>query len=160
MSFDEKYNSRVAEYYRGKINKFGATPRGVDWNDEYSQQLRFDILINLSNHLLTQKCRVLDYGCGYGELAATLQNQNYDVIYTGYDLVNESIEQARKLFSGHSNIRFTNRLDKSLQFDIVFASGVFNVLFASSDQWLFEYVKPALGAMCLRSRYLVLNFLM
>jgi ubiquinone/menaquinone biosynthesis C-methylase UbiE len=159
MTYLEKFHREIVKYYRGKIMEFGATARGVDWNGEESQKLRLEVLIELSDHLLIQKCRVLDYGCGYGELATKLQNQNYEVDYTGYDLVEESLAEARKRFSNQHNIKFTSSLDMNEKFDVIFASGVFNLRFGSSKEWLFDYIKPTLSEMCLKSSFLVLNFL-
>ena len=32
----------VASYYSDRLAEFGATPRGVDWNGEESQYVRFE----------------------------------------------------------------------------------------------------------------------
>ena len=43
----------VRDYYERKISQFGASPRGVDWNSEESQTLKFEKL----SFLLDQKNR-------------------------------------------------------------------------------------------------------
>ena len=36
---------KVIDYYDKKIKEYGPTSKGVDWNGEESQYLRFNILI-------------------------------------------------------------------------------------------------------------------
>ncbi|MBV5304836.1 MAG: hypothetical protein JZU70_11665 [Chlorobium sp.] len=58
--------TEVAEYYTTKLAEHGETPRGVDWNGEESQTLRFEQLckiIDTSKHF-----SINDIGCGYGAL--------------------------------------------------------------------------------------------
>ena len=37
----------VGEYYTGKLREHGTSPRGVDWNGEQSQRVRFDQLLKI-----------------------------------------------------------------------------------------------------------------
>jgi hypothetical protein len=39
--------SEVASYYSGKLAEHGETPRGVDWNGEEGQVLRFEQLCRI-----------------------------------------------------------------------------------------------------------------
>lgn len=43
----EAIRQTVGRYYEGRLNQFGPTPRGVDWNSAESQALRFDKLLDL-----------------------------------------------------------------------------------------------------------------
>ena len=47
----EQHKSRIlpdiAEYYSAKIDQYGETPSGVDWNGFDSQMLRFTELIRV-----------------------------------------------------------------------------------------------------------------
>lgn len=60
-------HKEVANYYTRKIETFGETPRGVDWNSKESQELRFlqlcKIITNRAGFSLN------DLGCGYGALS-------------------------------------------------------------------------------------------
>ena len=40
--------ARVGAYYAGRLAEHGATARGVDWNGESSQQLRFEQLMRVA----------------------------------------------------------------------------------------------------------------
>ena len=39
--------AKILEYFREKIAKYGANPKGVDWKDEHSQNLRFEQLLKI-----------------------------------------------------------------------------------------------------------------
>ena len=73
----------INSYYTKKIITHGTTPKGVDWNSEQSQILRFK---QLSKIIKKDNFTIADIGCGYGKYVEYLQNnfQNFD--YTGYDL--------------------------------------------------------------------------
>ena len=56
----------VAEYYTSKLAQHGETPRGVDWNGEQSQMLRFEQLSKIVD--TSTQFSINDLGCGYGAL--------------------------------------------------------------------------------------------
>lgn len=73
------------------------------------------------------KARVLDLGCGPGELLPHLG----DVEYVGIDVSEEYIEQAQRAFAGRAEFRVgdATRLDPELRgFDLVLAFGVLHHL--------------------------------
>ena len=73
--------SEVATYYSEKLAEHGETPRGVDWNGEESQALRFGQLckiIDPSKHF-----SINDLGCGYGALYDFLTNKYEEFSYSG-----------------------------------------------------------------------------
>lgn len=63
----------VRRYYSEKIVEHGPTAKGVDWNDEASQELRFDQLLKLCE--TARPFSLNDYGCGYGALARYLEQR-------------------------------------------------------------------------------------
>ena len=52
---------QVKSYFGKRIEKYGASPRGVDWNSDESQNNRFDQLLKIVE---TPSFSILDYGCG------------------------------------------------------------------------------------------------
>src|SRR4051812_9276494 len=88
----------VSDYYSDKLKKFGPTPRGVDWNSEQSQVLRFDQLTKLLPHDYSGQSKILDYGCGYGALLDFLIRRYPKVYYTGFDISEEMIATCRSTF--------------------------------------------------------------
>src|SRR5262245_2538170 len=70
-------------YYDAKLAEHGPTARGVDWNTEESQHLRFRELAKVIDDV---DASVLDYGCGYGALGAYLRSHGHRGPYTGFDI--------------------------------------------------------------------------
>ena len=60
--------AEAAAYYERKLLAHGPTARGVDWNSESSQRLRFEQLLRVIAPDAPAGT-VIDYGCGYGALA-------------------------------------------------------------------------------------------
>lgn len=127
----------IAEYYSGRLQEHGATPRGVDWNGEESQFLRFAQLAKL---LPQDGFTVLDFGCGYGALLDYLAEQRYqDFHYTGLDvspsMLGAAAEKKRQL---PHPAQWCSEVNSSPAgaFDYVLASGILNVkLHFDTEQW-------------------------
>lgn len=118
---------QVSDYYRKCLERYGPTPRGVDWNTLESQILRFE---QLSKLLPTEKetpFSVLDYGCGYGALVGFIQSRYTAVQYTGFDCVDAMLASADLNYGGIPHVRFAAELPPVGRYDYVLASGVFNV---------------------------------
>jgi len=134
--------NQVANYYSNKINEFGTTPKGVDWNGEESQFLRFEQLMKLvekeKNNL-----SILDYGCGYGGMQEfLLQNFGTNLNYIGFDISKEMIAAAKEKFP--TNGEFLFKLKEDFKTDYVVASGVFNVrqdtIIEQWEQYVFKTI--------------------
>lgn len=123
MSF-ESITTKVARYYSARLGEFGSSARGVDWNSEESQVLRFRQLARVlpeSGHF-----SVLDYGCGYGALIDFLELLELDFEYRGYDVSADMIGQARQTHQG-ANCAFSTDEGELEVADYSIASGIFNV---------------------------------
>lgn len=124
----------VQRYYSGKIAEHGPTARGVDWNDQASQELRFEQLLKLCD--LEAPVTINDYGCGYGALASYLVERGDRFRYTGFDISERMLEQARDLLDGVEECRFVAADEQLEGVDYTVASGIFNVrLDAAEDAW-------------------------
>ena len=115
----------VQRYYSEKVAEHGPTARGVDWNDAASQELRFEQLLEVCEP--AKPFRLNDYGCGYGALAAYLEQRDYDFTYTGFDISADMVEQARELLRDSARCRFVVDDSDLEQADYTVASGIFNV---------------------------------
>ena len=73
----------IRDYFDDKLQQFGSTPRGVDYNSPHSQEHRFAQLIRIlqSNDSYT----LLDFGSGYGSLYGYLLRCRHRLTYDGYD---------------------------------------------------------------------------
>ncbi len=58
--------ARVGAYYAERLAEHGVTARGVDWNGEASQHVRFEQLMRVAEP--GAPVSVNDWGCGYGAL--------------------------------------------------------------------------------------------
>jgi len=118
----------VVDYYSSKIEQFGPVPRGVDWNSEESQNLRFEPMadfISSQPAVNSMPVTLLDYGCGYGAFFSYLKKNKPGFSFkgTGFDLSLPMVAAARQK---DSESNWTESLPAE-NFDFVVASGVFNV---------------------------------
>ncbi len=80
--------------YTEAVKQFGAGFEATLWNNPAAQRLRFDVMIELAG---IRDARVLDVGCGPGDLAARLLER--EIPFTGYvgiDAMPEMIEAAAR----------------------------------------------------------------
>lgn len=141
----DKILKGISEYYTTKLEEFGVTHLGVDWNSKASQYLRFEQLTKVIN---VDQFSVLDYGCGYGELVNYLSEvENFQTTYFGYDISKEMLQQACSIFKYRQDVTFLSSLEKQ-KFDFVIASGIFNVKLnlATDNEWL-DYIITTLNEM-------------
>jgi SAM-dependent methyltransferase len=127
--------NEIAGYYSAKFMQHGETARGVDWNGEDSQVLRFHQLckiIDKSDHFSLN-----DLGCGYGALYDFLFNKYHkEFNYFGVDVSKEMLNAAgrRHLQNPQANFILSSKPDRMSDYGI--ASGIFNVRMGRSDgQW-------------------------
>jgi SAM-dependent methyltransferase len=133
----------VARYYSSKVREHGATARGVDWNSEATQELRFSVLSTL---LPAAGFHVVDLGCGYGGYADFLAAERRDFRYTGIDVSPDMIEHARAQHAGAPNLDFA--CDSAPpRADYVVASGIFNVRQSVGDEAWLDYVHGCIASM-------------
>lgn len=116
----------VADYYRGKLQTYGETAKGVDWNGEESQFARFDQLHKLMDG--ENAYSVNDLGCGYGAMLDFLRQRDGDgVHYCGIDVSAEMITAAQRRHGAVQGARFVCSAAPDQPADFGIASGIFNV---------------------------------
>jgi SAM-dependent methyltransferase len=131
--------SRVRQYYEQKLSVHGATPAGVDWNSRESQELRFRQLARLVEE--APAASVLDYGCGYGALAAWLRAHGHEGEYLGFDVSPAMVAAAERLPVATQHCRFTTDRSTLTPADYAVASGIFNVKLETPDDEWREYIR-------------------
>ena len=89
--------------------------------DRYTSRrdLHYSTLKNLLNKLIGKRKRVLEIGCGTGDLLAAI-SPAYGL---GYDLSGEMIKIASRKYKSKKNLKFTNKFPKE-KFDYIFMSDV------------------------------------
>lgn len=121
----------VVEHYERKLAAHGPTARGMDWRDEASQELRFEMLCSVCS--LAGKS-VHEVGAGAGHLLDFLRARAIAADYSGSDLSRVMVETAR---ARHPGVRFAHRdvlASPGERFDVVLASGIFHVKLANGDE--------------------------
>ena len=142
--------SNIAHYYSEKLERFGATPQGVDWNGDASQALRFcqlSKIIQPSTHF-----SINDLGCGYGALYDFLTSQYQNFSYSGFDISTDMVTAAKMIYKNNNNVDFkhSEKIDTTSDYSV--ASGLFNVRLDQSDQNWDAYIKETLSMLNLNSR--------
>ena len=140
----------VADYYTTKIMEHGDTPRGVDWNGEESQLLRFKKLLEVID--AHDDFSINDLGCGYGALYEYLIKQYCDFQYAGCDVSSAMIQMAMARYTQSSNAQFyVSEKPKTLA-DYGVASGIFNVRLKHKDSAWWRYLISTLDVLATSSR--------
>jgi SAM-dependent methyltransferase len=124
----------IAEYYTGKLSEYGEQPRGVDWNGEASQLLRFEQLVRVVDK--AEDFSINDLGCGYGALYDHLRVHYGNFRYSGCDVSEAMIDAASRRHRDCRNVLFWVAAAPPERADYGVASGIFNVRLDRSDaEW-------------------------
>lgn len=141
----------VASYYAEKLAEHGDTPRGVDWNGEEGQTVRFEQLCKIIDPK-TPHFSVNDLGCGYGALLDYLRDKHASCAYLGVDVSREMIDVAERRHAAADRARFITSAEPDQLADYGVASGIFNVRLARSNvEWL-DYLQATLDVLYRTSR--------
>lgn len=109
----------IKDLYRERILEFGQDPKALGWTRN-DQELRFERLTRVWN---LKNLKIIDYGCGFGDLYSYLCKTGLDFDYIGVDISPEMIKEANKL---HPKAKFevlSNPLQQLPKCDIIFACG-------------------------------------
>ena len=117
--------SKIKEYFQERLDKFGITPQGLDWNSIESQHNRYEQLIKVINQ--NESYSIIDYGCGFGSLFEFLMLKKHDFNYFGFDIVQEMINCGKDLHQKATNCFFTVDENELELADYVVESGIFNM---------------------------------
>ena len=118
-------DARTARHFAERLRQHGPEAASVGWGSRASQQLRFTVLAGVG---LRRGDRVLDVGCGKGDLLEWLEEAGLEVDYTGLDVTPAMVEACRARFPGRAfHVGTLADLPAGLRppFDVVLASGLF-----------------------------------
>jgi SAM-dependent methyltransferase len=133
MSIEET-QKKLNQYFSEKLDTFGATPQGVDYNGPDAQALRFEQLVKVIDP--SQKFTVIDYGSGYGALFDFLNQKGWDFEYYGIDLIEKMVLAGREAHKGYSNAHFTTDEKEVPLVDYLLAGAIFNIkMEAPYEEW-------------------------
>jgi SAM-dependent methyltransferase len=149
---------RVAGYYDGRVREFGATPWGVDWTCEPTQQMRFVQLLKVAGQ--RRDFSLNDLGCGYGALLPFVRARiGAGVDYVGIDVAPAMIRKAVRVHGDEGRFLVSGTFPRIADFCV--ASGVFNVQLGFADATWRAFVREVLRELHRASRIgFAANFLL
>jgi len=120
---DEESKQLIIENYLKLFLRYGSGPEVGQWSSE-GQQFRFEKLIQIGD---LRGCRVLDIGCGLGDLYPFLLKRFDQIDYTGIDIVSQLVDKAAKKYP-NANFLCRDILTSGIDgmFEYAFISGMFN----------------------------------
>ncbi|MFM9384324.1 class I SAM-dependent methyltransferase [Pseudomonas sp. UV AK001] len=140
----------VATYYSEKLAEHGVTPRGVDWNGEESQFVRFEQLCKIVDPALLT-FSLTDLGCGYGALYDFLVAKHPTFSYLGVDVSAEMAAAAgSRIQSATARLLTASKPDVVNDYSV--ASGIFNVRLKRTDVEWYDYLQETLDVLDKSSR--------
>jgi 2-polyprenyl-3-methyl-5-hydroxy-6-metoxy-1,4-benzoquinol methylase len=136
---------QVVDHYEGQLRQFGPTARGMDWKDETSQMLRFEVLCAIDSLIGKSVCEI---GCGAGHLDDYLRRLGGPVEYCGIDLSEQMVAEARRrnprASFEHRDILADPRPEI---YDVVMASGLFHVKLEHREEDWRNFVEQSIVRM-------------
>jgi len=117
----------VRAHYAPRIDWNTPGYQVCDWGSQYTQEKRFAVLVE--HILLTPTTRLLDVGCGVGDLWAYLSRRGIACYYLGVDLLKEMTDEARRR---HPDATFLpadlfGKHRPGLEWDVAYCSGMLNL---------------------------------
>jgi SAM-dependent methyltransferase len=130
----EQTQKKLNEYFTEKLDAFGATPKGVDYNGPEAQECRFEQLAKIIQP--QNPFSVIDYGSGYGAMFDFLQKKGWQFEYYGVDLIEKMVMAGREVHKDFPNAHFSADEREVPVADYLLAGAIFNIkLEASYDEW-------------------------
>jgi SAM-dependent methyltransferase len=124
--------TKILEYYDTRYDEYGKSSKALDWGSREVQDLRFDVLLAIGP---IDNCKILDVGCGLGDMYAHICKRDVKVEYFGYDINPRFVNDCRKTYPEATFEVFDVMEDKPRgSFDYIFSSGMFNVGFGGKPQ--------------------------
>jgi len=130
----EETLKKLNKYFSEKLETYGATAQGVDYNGPDAQRLRFEVLSKIIEP--SRPFTVIDYGCGYGAFFDFLTTRNWQFEYYGVDLIEKMVITARELHKDFPNAHFTTDEKELPVADYLVAGSIFNIkMECPYDEW-------------------------
>ncbi len=128
---------RIVDFYESSFLLYGNDARSVHWSNEGVQNIRFEVLANIAD---LENRRVLDVGCGLGDLYKFFLKKEINVDYVGIDVVPIFIDRARTRFP-EGNFILANAENMTDEYDYILASGSFSFTVEHAQEYYFEMIK-------------------
>lgn len=157
MKFDCKVKTkldrkeRIEAYYKPKIGKGLPDFKVLGWESKEAQYMRFEML---TSNVDLQNKKILDVGCGLGNLLEYLMDKGINVDYTGVDILEDMIRSVKnKNLPGEFYCMdiFKQHPFEMKSFDLIYTSGIFNLSMGNN----MDFLRRAFGRFVELSREIV-----
>ena len=147
---EDRMRASVVDHYERRLRAHGPTARGMDWKDEASQRLRFELLCGVCD---LGGRSVHEIGAGVGHLHDFLRDHGIEADYSGSDLSSEMVASARERLPGVPFVRRDILLDPPAErYDVLLCSGLFHVMLDNPENEWLRFVRGTVRAMYDRCR--------
>lgn len=118
-------HAAIQTYYAARQARFSESAERCGWISTFTQTLRFQAVTTGCD---LSASKVLDVGCGYGDMANFLQETYENSRYTGLDFLSHFIATAKKKHPDSAFIEtdFFDYPTPTTPYDYVFSVGAFN----------------------------------
>jgi SAM-dependent methyltransferase len=131
----------IEDYYKPNIGKGLPDFKVLGWESKEAQYLRFEML---SSKVDLENKKLLDVGCGLGNLLEYFISKGINVEYTGVDIIEDMIVSAKqKNLPGEFYCMdlFNQHPFDANSFDVIYTSGIFNLNMGNN----MDFLESALG---------------
>ena len=131
----------LKKHYEPRFSRFSGSSEILDWESSEAQLLRFRAM---TDNIELEGRKVLDVGCGCGDLYSLLEREKSGAEYTGVDILEKMVDFASERFPDAEfycgdifDIDFCceTELGRSC-YDITYASGIFNLNAGNNEEFL------------------------
>ncbi len=136
-------DSPTRRWYEEKVRRYGYDHRGLGFRTRTSQEKRFSALARLGE---VHGQRLLDVGCGFGDLLAYHLERGTHPVYTGIDICAPMIARCHQRFSVASGIFAVADVleyQPRVTYDYVVSSGIFGL----DAEGARERIRPTLASL-------------
>jgi len=141
----------INKHYSETFKKYGATSKGVYCGSNLDVNVRYQKMIKVLDSDYEKpagKPSLLDLGCGWGGLYKYCLLNDFNVDYTGIDVVESMIEYGKKKFiNGNFFVGNALDLDFKNKFDYVVGNGLLPLIINNNIPQTEKYVKKLIRKM-------------
>ena len=134
----KKRKDRISDYYDPLLDGGVEEYEKLGWESAGAQRRRFDVMLD---GIGFDGMSILDVGCGLGSLLEALKSRGWESGYWGVDILPEMVEEARLKHPDQdwlcTDLFADNPFEKK-SFDVVYASGIFNLDLGNNIDFLKE----------------------
>lgn len=119
-----QWKMKSLNIYKKRFKKFGINSKSLLWKTKGAAHQRFR---EFWKEIDFDDKKVLDIGCGFGEMGNFLVKRYKNITYKGVDIMPEFIENGKRIYP-HLRLETVDffTLTKTVSYDVVLASGVLN----------------------------------